>query len=91
MPITRRRINVNCPIHGDEALGVMLLHRPLPEPEVPRLNPKVVLAALDDLLAPWTLHPGAEKSAMKYRIRQLRDQVAQYVEPEPIRTSSAGS
>lgn len=40
------------------------------------LNPAIVLAALDAILGEWTLHPRAEASVMKLRIRKLREQVA---------------
>ena len=48
------------------------------------LNAGVVLAALDGMLEPWTLQKDAEISSMKYRIRRLRDQVAQYVPALPV-------
>lgn len=40
------------------------------------VNASVVLAALDQMLEPWGLHPGAHKSALLVKIRRLRDQVA---------------
>lgn len=55
------------------------------------LNAGVVLAALDGMLEPWTLQKDAEISSMKYRIRRLRDQVAQYVPALPVPSTGAES
>lgn len=47
------------------------------------LNAKVVLAALDDILAPMTTHEKTHLSIMRKRLRKLREHVAEYVEPGP--------
>ena len=44
------------------------------------LNAKVILAALDDLLQPWTLHEKAQLHVLLRSIKKLRNHVAQYVE-----------
>lgn len=44
------------------------------------LNPEVVLAALDDMLQPWTLHEKAQLHVVLRNIKKLRSHVAQYVE-----------
>lgn len=46
------------------------------------LNAKVVLAALDDILAPMTTHKATHLTIMRGRVRKLRDHVAQYVDPQ---------
>lgn len=51
--------------------------------EMKALNASVVLAAIDDMLAPWTLHRGAHLSALKHRLRRLRKHVAEHVRPAP--------
>lgn len=46
------------------------------------LNPAVVLAALDNILEPMTSHKMTHLSIMRLRVKRLRDQVAEYVEPK---------
>jgi hypothetical protein len=54
----------------------------------PRVSPSgldagVVLAALDGILEPYTLHRATELSTLRVRVRKLRDHVAQHVgEPQ---------
>lgn len=45
-----------------------------------KLNPKVVLAALDDMLVPMTTHRATHVSIMRLRAQRLRDHVAEYVD-----------
>lgn len=56
----------------------------VPVTEEPRLNPRVVLAALDQALAPSGLHRGAHLSTLRLQVKRLRDHVAGYVSPEPL-------
>ena len=56
----------------------------VPVTEGPRLNPRVVLAALDQALAPSGLHRGAHLSTLRLQVKRLRDHVAEYVSPEPL-------
>ena len=48
------------------------------------LSPDVVLAAIDEMLAPWTLHKDAQVGAMKVKLKRLRRQVEQYKAPADL-------
>lgn len=48
-----------------------------------QINAAVVLAALDNILEPNTMHRGTHLSIMRRRVQKLRDQVAEHVEPTP--------
>lgn len=55
------------------------------------LNARVVLAALDDMLAPMTTDRRTHLSIMRRRVERLREHVAQYVERESNDSGSVPS
>lgn len=56
-----------------------------------QLNAAVVLAALDNILELNTLHKGTHLSIMRRRLRKLRNQVAEYVDPPSPDSSREGA